>query len=470
MKPEDDSISMLDKWKQFKENVESLRFMMVIEEFSKNVWKVKENGKLRGSKISWAASDNVCLNFFSSVSVKKDFIWHMELRYNESNLMRGSYWQDSNSSYRMVIRHPGKERNLFLYFSDMHWVFKVAFYLKYQLGIKKSLPKFAKKVDLAAVWKVKTYKEPLLEKINRFVEKFKGLSREQFEERREEFGEMGTLKEQERVVEGRGDLAQIRETVADNGKQITFQIFDFQVAGLLVIDKGLMDPRGVVPMRDYGVYDLKERIEERVKAGGTSEGQDRPGQGGEAEAGSQEAGNYTDFRRQMTIEKDIRKVKQLRNAKLLNSQMSETQTNKPIETFQTPDPGAQKINNNVSLGLYSDDEEEEVVSKYNNVERDSSSKRIHRFNIGRTKEKSEVAQVDNSVGHKSEMGVGKRGRRQMGRVSQSGRVNNRSRRRQRGKQTFMFETGTMQGSNSKLQSGQGGGSIFEQIEEGILII
>ena len=470
MKPEDDSISMLDKWKQFKENVESLRFMMVIEEFSKNVWKVKENSKLRGSKISWAASDNVCLNFFSSVSVKKDFVWHMELRYKESNLMRGSYWQDSNSSYRMVVRHPGKERNLFLYFSDMHWVFKVAFYLKYQLGIKKSLPKFAKKVDLAAVWKVKTYKEPLLEKINKFVEKFRGLSREQFEERREEFGEMGALKEQERVVEERGDLAQIRETVADNGKQITFQIFDFQVAGLLVIDKGLMDPRGVVPMRDYGVYDLKERIEERVKAGDTSEGQDGHRKGGEAEAGSQEVGNYTDFRRQMTIEKDIRKVNELRNAKLLNSQMSDSQTNRPIEAFQLPDPNAQEINKNVSLGLYSDEDDAEVVSKYNNVERDSSSKRIHGFNTGRNKQESEVARVANSVGHRSEMGVGKRGRGHAGRVSQSGMVNNRSRRRPRGQQKFMFETGTMQGSNSKMQSGQERGSIFEQIEEGNRII
>lgn len=357
-------ISMLDKWKQFKEKIEALRFIMVIEEFSKSVWKVRDESKLRGAKISWAASDNVCMNFFSSVSIKKNFIWHIERRYDETNLFRGSYWQDSESSFRMVIRHPGKERVLFLFLKELHLVFKIAFYLKYQLGVKKALPKFVKKIDLAAVWKTQTYKAPFLDLIKRFVRKFERMTPEQFERARENFPELKSDRTNtEGVVEPTGDLDLIRETVANNNKQLTFQIFDFQVAGVLVIDRTLMDPKGVVPLRDIGGNQLENLIQQRLEAGeklanAQSENDHNQNDSEDRQKKTLGGETYTDFKRQMTIERDQRKAERLKTMKRINSQISdrliEPQTPKLNELDPEPARSEKESEKRLELKIYSD--------------------------------------------------------------------------------------------------------------------
>lgn len=336
------TFSSLDKWKQLKSFIEDLRFIMVVVDYEEITNKVHKTCKIRGSRISWSAGDNACLNFFSSIEIQKGFLNFRERR-GEKGPFRDSIWEDSNLNFRLVIKNPKKEKFLFLYFNTNEKMHKVIFYFKYQLHIKKFISSFGSKIDLAAVWKTSHYFEPFLQTINSFCSKYKHLSQQEFYEESKKFIQPTEFGKNEYIVENQINTETLKQHIAENDSQISYQIFDFEIVGMFVIDKQFMNKDELRPLRNFGdtafEHILKEeeimfeaKLRENLKELDDSFEKDRV---------RKEFNNQKDFKKKMTIKKSNREKIQKSKA--------------PIDGLTS---NIYKMNHNIGKSIYESDSEE----------------------------------------------------------------------------------------------------------------
>ena len=305
------NFSTLDKWNQLKKWTEDRRFMMMTYDYSLMETKIYENCKIRGVRISWSAGDNACLNFFSSLTIKKGFAWEKEMQGHEDKY-KDLYWEENSKKYRLILKNPKKSQIIVLYLGDPNELFKIVFYFKYQLHLKKKLSNFAKKVDLAVVWKTRHYFEPMLNRIKMFTKKYQHLSQEEFQKVKAKFKSPKDWGRNENIVETRLDLNTIKESVANNDKQLTFQIIDFQIVGALVIDQTLMKTQGLKPLRGFGPSGMKALIHrekdqlEKIELGKSDL---------EFENQANDLAIRRDFKRKVTLDRKKRKIQEMKKKK-----------------------------------------------------------------------------------------------------------------------------------------------------------
>ena len=285
-------LNINDKWNQLKGWMKDLRFPMMIYYPSTRKKTHNEQCKIRGTRISWSSSDNACLNFFSGAEIRKKFWSHWEHSRQEEKEFNGLRWQEDERDFRLFLKNERKEKLLILYLMDVTEVTRIVFYFKYQLQLKKNIDFYQKHVDLPTVWKTARFFQPLLERMRRYAIKYQSVPKEQLSRELEAVKRLQQKKENPNLVESRLDVALIKETVADNYKQITFQILDFQIVGVVILDADLLRADEIGPLRMHGPGGMKEAL--------------RSKRSDEEERGQVERAGL-DFKRQMTIKQEKRK-------------------------------------------------------------------------------------------------------------------------------------------------------------------
>lgn len=258
-------LSIVDKWRQLKTWTELQRFPMMI--FYPSKWKTEwhDSCKIRGTRINWNSSDNACLNFFSGAEVRREFLSHREHYHQKEKKFKDIFWEKRDKMFRLFFKNINKEKLLILYLDDITEVTRITFYFKYQLQLKKNIDFYDRHIDLAMVWKTRHYYQPLLTRMRQFGLKYKGVSKEQLNAELDLVKQMQQKREDPAVVESKLDLVLIKETTADNEAQITFQILDFQIVGVIAIDKDLIKSDEIGPLRAYGPGGINEILREKER-------------------------------------------------------------------------------------------------------------------------------------------------------------------------------------------------------------
>jgi hypothetical protein len=182
---------------------------------------------------------------------------------------------------------------------DVTEVTRIIFYFKYQLQLKKNIDFYKRNVNLAMVWKTARFFQPLLERMRKFAKIYRKVPKEELTRELEMVKKLQQKKENPNVVESKLNLMIIKGTVADNYKQITFQIFDFQIVGVIVLDKDLIMKDEIGPLRAYGPGGINQIVKEKEEEL-------------EKEMRMKKTNDKKEFMRQKTIENDFKKLMTLK--------------------------------------------------------------------------------------------------------------------------------------------------------------
>jgi hypothetical protein len=209
---------------------------------------------------------------FSGTEIRKEFLSHREYYSEKEKKFRDIFWEHRDKAFRLFLKNINKEKLMVLYLEDITEVTRIVFYFKYQLQLKKNIDFYEKHIDLGMIWKTKHYFEPLLQRMRHFSKIYKSIPKEQLTQELEMVKQLQQKQEDPTVVESKLDLVLIKETTADNDTQITFQIFDFEIVGVVVLEKDLIKDHEIAPLRAYGpggindvIRKKEEELEEELK-------------------------------------------------------------------------------------------------------------------------------------------------------------------------------------------------------------
>ena len=166
------------------------------------------------------------MNFFSSAEIREKFLSIQERINDEEKVFKDVYWEYSEKPFRLTLKNKRKEKMLILYLDDSTQMTQIVFYFRYKLQLKKKMDYYSNTLDLGTVWKAKHYYEPLLNKMLKFFNLYKNVPRSSLEKEKYLIRRFLTQDKKKEIIENKVDTNIIKETVADNDKQITFQIFD----------------------------------------------------------------------------------------------------------------------------------------------------------------------------------------------------------------------------------------------------